>query len=51
MTKCLICRTAAPEFVYLPCKCSGLCRKCAQKVATGGFCKACQEPFTGVQKL
>eukprot|EP00051_Salpingoeca_urceolata_P009787 m.118929 g.118929 ORF g.118929 m.118929 type:complete len:71 (-) comp16447_c0_seq2:351-563(-) len=48
---CLKCKTKTAEFASVPCGCPTLCKKCAMKVATGGYCMQCHELFSSMRRL
>ena len=50
---CLVCKKEGSliEFAGWPCSCPSMCRKCAQKLSTGGKCRVCHEIFPEVKRI
>jgi hypothetical protein len=49
--KCIICHKDEITYSCMPCRCEILCKKCAQKMATGGKCKKCHELFSECRRI
>lgn len=48
---CLVCKKEAVMYKCYPCGCPILCRKCAMKMASGGYCKSCKQMFVELQRI